>query len=80
VNRLGRVVFVVLCIVAVALLILAVLVFGGIGVKDKSSSPSVRKGTGGETVTYAPTTTAPPKTPSPPQVSPVVLVVTASRF
>jgi RodZ C-terminal domain len=66
VNRLGRVVFVFLCVVALALLVLTVLVFAGIGVKDKSSSPSVRKGTGGETVAYAPTTTAPPKTQSPP--------------
>jgi cytoskeletal protein RodZ len=97
VNRLGRVFFVLLCIVALALLVLVVLVFAGIGVKDKSSSPpTARKGTGGETVAYAPTTTAPPKTQSPPskktttspsqpapqtppQVSPVVLVVTASR-
>lgn len=92
-NRLGRVVFVLLCIVALALLILAVLVFAGIGVNDKSSSPSTaRKGPGGETVAYAPTTTAPPKTQSPPskktttapsqpapQASAVVLVVTASR-
>jgi hypothetical protein len=60
VNRLGRVVFVVLCIVALALLILTVLVFAGIGVKDKSSPPpTARKGPGGETVAYAPPTTAP---------------------
>jgi hypothetical protein len=60
VNRLGRVVFVLLCIVALALLILTVLVFAGIGVKDKSSPPpTARNGPGGETVAYAPPTTAP---------------------
>jgi hypothetical protein len=37
VNRLERVVFVVLCVVAVALLVLTVLVLAGVGVKDKSS-------------------------------------------
>jgi hypothetical protein len=41
VNRLGRVLFVFLCIVAVVLLVLAVLVFAGVGVKDKSSGTKV---------------------------------------
>jgi hypothetical protein len=60
VNVLGRVLFVLLCVVAIALLVVTVLVFAGIGVKDKSSPPpSARKRSGGGgTVAYAPTTTA----------------------
>ena len=68
VNRLGRVLFVLLCVVAFALLVLAVLVFAGIGVKDKSdTTPSARDRVGGGRIAYAPTTTAlPTTTPDPP--------------
>lgn len=64
----GRVLFVVLCIVAFALLVVTVLVFAGVGVKDKSSPPpSARKqSVGGGTVAYAPTTTARVETQSTP--------------
>ena len=93
-NRLGRVLFVVLCVIAFALLVVTVLVFAGIGVEDKSSTPSsVRKNSGGGRIAYAPTTTALPSTTTPartrtpesvppgttPQAAPVTLVVTASR-
>jgi hypothetical protein len=64
----GRVFFVLLCVVALALLVLTALVFAGVGVKDKSSPPpSARKrSVGGGTVAYAPTTTARLKTQSTP--------------
>jgi RodZ C-terminal domain len=87
----GRVLFVVLCIIALALLVVTVLVVAGVGVKDKSSPPpSTRERSGGGTIAYAPTlekqsTTTPAAAttstsqPAPPNASPVVLVVTASR-
>jgi hypothetical protein len=87
VNRLGRVAFVLLCLVAFALLVVAVLVFAGIGVKDKSDAgtPSASDRSGGGTIAYAPTTTATPAAISDPPASvarhatPAVLVVTAAR-
>jgi hypothetical protein len=85
VNRLGRVAFVLLCVVAFALLVVAVLVFAGVGVNDKSdaATPSAR-GSGGGKIAYAPTTTGIPATTAPPppvarHATPAVLVVTAAR-